>query len=75
LFVPRRRVFVRVRRADGGPDGEPDGDRADSAGATGRTLVEVGALARGEDTGLDDELQRLLDRLDPAGTPPTRRDA
>ena len=65
LFVPRRRVFVRVRREDGADGGE----------ATGRTLVEVGALARGEDTGLDDELQRLLDRLDPAGSKPTRRDA
>ena len=57
LFVPRRRVFVRVRRADD----------------EGRTLVEVGGLSRGEDTGLDDELARLLDQLDPAAA--TRRDA
>jgi len=64
LFVPRRRVFVRVRREDG----------LDGGDATGRTLVEVGALARGEDTGLDDELDALLSQLDPAG-PPKRRDA
>ncbi|WP_426563507.1 cytochrome c biogenesis protein ResB [Angustibacter sp. McL0619] len=92
LFVPRRRVFVRVRRvegdgdrddgSDGGSDGgsgggsdDGSGGGADGGGTAGRTLVEVGALARGEDTGLDDELQRLLDQLDPAGTPPTRRDA
>ena len=47
LFVPRRRVFVRTRpgvNRDGAP----------------RTVVTVAALARGEDTGLDDELDRLL---------------
>ncbi|GAB3684908.1 cytochrome c biogenesis protein ResB [Angustibacter aerolatus] len=43
LFVPRRRVFARVRSV--GP----------------RTLVDVGALARGEDAGLDDELARALE--------------
>jgi cytochrome c biogenesis protein len=62
LFVPRRRVFVRVR------------DAGDDAGGLGRTLVEVGALARGEDAGLDDELTRLAERL---GAQPatTRRSA
>ncbi|HEX8498466.1 MAG TPA: cytochrome c biogenesis protein ResB [Actinomycetales bacterium] len=50
LFVPRRRVFVRAR-----PDRGDDG-RA-------RTVVEVAALARGEDTGLDDELHRLLEAI------------
>ena len=56
LFIPRRRVWVRV-----GTD--PDG----------RTVVEVAALARGDDAGLDDETQAveqaLLERLPtPAGT-------
>lgn len=52
LFVPRRRVFVRARPGTG-----------DDRGAT---LLEVAALARGEDTGLDDELDRLLGALGPA---------
>ncbi len=50
LFVPRRRVFVRARPARSGEGG-------------GRTVVEVAALARGEDTGLDDELERLVGAL------------
>ncbi len=54
LFVPRRRVFVRVR---------PDDDEP------GRTLVEVGALARGEDSGLDDEVDRALTVLSAGGQP------
>ena len=44
LFVPRRRVFVRVR---------PDADGS-------RTVVDVGALARGEDGHLDDEVRAVL---------------
>ena len=55
LFVPRRRVFVRVRPDDDDP---------------ARTLVEVGALARGEDAGLDDEIDRALAAL-PAEEQPT----
>jgi cytochrome c biogenesis protein len=47
LFVPRRRVFVRVVRDDEGT----------------RTVVDVGALARGEDSHLDDEVRRVLDAL------------
>jgi cytochrome c biogenesis protein len=47
LFVPRRRVFVRVARDDEGT----------------RTVVDVGALARGEDSHLDDEVRRVLDAL------------
>jgi cytochrome c biogenesis protein len=64
LFVPRRRVFVRVLPA--GPEGSGPagsggaGPPVSGAGAPPRTLVEVGALARGEDTGLDDEITRLL---------------
>lgn len=57
LFVPRRRVFVRARPARSGE-------------AAGRTVVEVAALARGEDTGLDDELERLVGALG-ADTPST----
>jgi cytochrome c biogenesis protein len=55
LFVPRRRVFVRVRAV------QP------AAGTSGgRTLVEVGGLSRGEDAGLEDEVARVLTA---AGTP------
>jgi cytochrome c biogenesis protein len=50
LFVPRRRVFVRVRRGT-----------ADTAGS--RTVVDVGALARGEDGHLDDEVRAVLAAL------------
>ncbi len=48
LFVPRRRVFVRVRPA--GADG------ADPS----RTVVDVGALARGEDERLDGEVRAVV---------------
>jgi cytochrome c biogenesis protein len=50
LFVPRRRVFVRVR--------------PDSSGAGGsRTVVDVGGLARGEDGRLDDEVRAVVAAL------------
>lgn len=69
LFVPRRRLFVRIR---------PSTDPADD----GRTLVEVGALARGTDTGLNEEIERALAVLGPAEPRPSvdrmpvpRRDA
>jgi cytochrome c biogenesis protein len=52
LFVPRRRVFVRVRGADGGS----------------RTVVDVGALARGEDSHLDAEVHAVAAAL--GGSPP-----
>ncbi|MBC3760401.1 cytochrome c biogenesis protein ResB [Quadrisphaera oryzae] len=61
LFVPRRRLWVRAVPAAGGADG--------------RTLLEVGALARSEDHGLaaeaDAVLAAVLARLPaaaPAGT-------
>lgn len=53
LFVPRRRVWVRVRPAAG-------------SGEAPRTVVEVGALARGDDPGLTDQVDQVLLRL--AGT-------
>jgi cytochrome c biogenesis protein len=46
LFLPRRRVWVRVAPAPGG-----DG--------AGRTVVEVAALSRSRDTGLQAEVDRL----------------
>jgi cytochrome c biogenesis protein len=51
LFVPRRRVFVRV--APSAPSGVGAQPRA-------RTLVQVGALARTEDTGLAREVEQVL---------------
>lgn len=51
LFVPRRRVFVRVQPAG---SGDSDGSR---------TVVDVGALARGEDERLDDEVRAVVAAL------------
>jgi cytochrome c biogenesis protein len=53
LFVPRRRVFVRVRPDAGGS----------------RTVVDVGALARGEDGHLDDEVRAVVAALRAASPP------
>ncbi len=47
LFIPRRRLWVRVLPAGG-------------AGGSSATRVEVGALARSEDPGLADEADRVL---------------
>jgi cytochrome c biogenesis protein len=49
LFVPRRRVFVRVRPAD--------------SVDVSRTVVDVGALARGEDERLDGEVRAVVAAL------------
>ncbi|MGL5857068.1 MAG: cytochrome c biogenesis protein ResB [Angustibacter sp.] len=108
LFLPRRRVFVRVvpaaaahhRPPDGALPGdapsddvradeelaggvvrhdEPgDGVPADAVAPGGRvgerqrpgapTLVRVAGLARGEDTGVDDEIARVLAALPAAET-------
>ena len=62
LFVPRRRLWLRAGAvAAGAPDGGPSSE-------PGRTLVEVGALARSEDHGLAGEadavLAAVLARLD-----------
>jgi len=51
LFLPRRRVWLRVRPASGG------------------SVVQVAALARGDDPGL----QRELDRVVAAVAPDARR--
>lgn len=48
LFLPRRRVFVRLGEAPG---------------PSGGTLVTAGALARGDDPGLARDLQRVLEPL------------
>ena len=45
LFVRRRRIWIRVTAP---------------AGGTGRTVVEVAGLARGEDAGLDAEVRAVL---------------
>lgn len=48
LLVRRRRVFVRVRAAEPAADGSP------------RSRVAIGALAKGEDPGLDGTVRRLF---------------
>jgi cytochrome c biogenesis protein len=55
LFVPRRRVWLRAR-----PATVAEGDEGPGAA---RTVVTAAALARGDDVGLQAELDRALDRL------------
>lgn len=65
LFIPRRRVWVRVKPSDG--DGDPAG--TDSTGSR----VEVAGLARGEDNRLSAEVDQVarsvFARLDDDGDP------
>jgi cytochrome c biogenesis protein len=58
LFVPRRRVWLRLT---------PDiaGRTGDQGPGSGRTEVTAAALARGDDVGLQAELDRVMDRLRP----------
>lgn len=53
LFVPRRRIWLRLRPATDGDEGP----------GSGRTVVTAAALARGDDVGLQAELDRATDRL------------
>ncbi|MGZ4634303.1 cytochrome c biogenesis protein ResB [Oryzihumus sp.] len=55
LMIRRRRVFVRVQEITAGQPGSP----SDPAG-TGRTVVTIGALAKGEDAGLAGAVEDLL---------------
>lgn len=52
LTVKRRRVWVRVSRTPAGPDG-----------GSGRTVVEIGGLARTDQAGYGEEFTRLSARL------------
>ena len=55
LMIRRRRVFVRVQGITAGqPGSESD------VTATGRTVVTIGALAKGEDAGLAGAVEDLL---------------
>lgn len=78
LFTPRRRVWVRAWREDvPGPD--------DDGAPRERTVVAVAGLARGDDAGLQGEVDALLaalpgvapsgegDLTDPAGPTPADR--
>jgi cytochrome c biogenesis protein len=61
LFVPRRRVWLRLT-----PDtGDVTGHTGDQGPGSGRTVVTAAALARGDDVGLQGELDRVMDRLRP----------
>ncbi len=57
LFTPRRRVWLRAWSED-----SPDG-----AGSSRRTVVTVAGLARGDDAGLQGEVDRVVESL--PGTP------
>src|SRR6478672_1896790 len=60
LMIRRRRVFVRVHGiAAGQPGSGSDAPGSDPAG-TGRTVVTIGALAKGEDAGLAGAVEDLL---------------
>lgn len=64
LFLPRRRVFLRI------------GEDTDAAGGP-RTVVTAAALARGDDPQLERELQRVVDpiRAGSGEQPPNREGA
>ncbi|WP_310961410.1 cytochrome c biogenesis protein ResB [Nocardioides terrisoli] len=66
LFIRPRRLWVRVRPADGG-----DGSGGDGSGVR-RTLVEVAGLDRTSGGDLVGEIEALAGRL---GTPPSSRAA
>lgn len=59
LFTPRRRVWLRVWSEE-----SPDGGASPR-----RTVVSVAGLARGDDAGLQGEVDRVVESL--PGTPPT----
>ncbi|HEY0188656.1 MAG TPA: cytochrome c biogenesis protein ResB [Cellulomonas sp.] len=73
LFVPRRRIWLRLRpatAADGvdgvGPGPVDHPSTGDQGPGSGRTVVTAAALARGDDVGLQAELDRAMDRLLPS---------
>ncbi len=59
LFTPRRRIWMRVWSEEA----------SDGAAPARRTVVSVAGLARGDDAGLQGEVDRLVESL--PGTPPT----
>jgi cytochrome c biogenesis protein len=62
LFLPRRRVWVRLtaQGEGGGPGVEAEEDPGPGAPGHRRTLVQVGALSRSRDAGLAAEVDRVL---------------
>ncbi|MBD8079485.1 cytochrome c biogenesis protein ResB [Cellulosimicrobium arenosum] len=77
LFTPRRRVWVRTWREDDGtgPETRPTAadDGGDRSSPAGRTVVEVAGLARGDDAGLQGQVDSLLAAL-PGVAPSTEGD-
>lgn len=75
LVVKRRRVWVRLVPAAGG-ERTGGGDPADPGSGTGRTVVQVGGLARTDQAGWGEEFARLsAELLDPDGAPADSRTA
>lgn len=62
LFVPRRRVWLRLVAESAGAPGDAALDKDQGPGSR-RTVVTAAALARGDDVGLQAELDRAMDRL------------
>jgi cytochrome c biogenesis protein len=66
LLVRRRRVWIRLT-----PEGDPDNSEA-----PGTVNVEMGGLARTDNSGWGDEFERLTERLlDGLGAPASKRSA
>ena len=63
LFVPRRRIWLRLRPVVAGEREADPTDSQDEGPGNGRTVVTAAALARGDDVGLQAELDRAMDRL------------
>jgi cytochrome c biogenesis protein len=59
LFLPRRRVWVRLAPAGAAAPAGPDG----GVGPTPRTVVQVAALSRGRDSGQQAVVDRVLAAL------------
>ncbi|RMI13156.1 cytochrome c biogenesis protein ResB [Cellulomonas triticagri] len=62
LFVPRRRIWLRLRPAEVAA-GDSAEDHQDEGPGSRRTVVTAAALARGDDVGLQAELDRAMDRV------------
>ncbi|MGN6636015.1 MAG: cytochrome c biogenesis protein ResB [Oryzihumus sp.] len=60
LMIRRRRVFVRVHGITAGQPGSGSDAPGSEPAGTGRTVVTIGGLAKGEDAGLAGAVEDLL---------------
>ncbi|MFC6704081.1 cytochrome c biogenesis protein ResB [Flexivirga alba] len=68
MTLRRRRIFFKIRTANGGPDDDDNTDATRDASAAPqgdrRSLITAGALAKGEDPRLQVALDALLDGVE-----------